>query len=421
MPNKREQLESALKELDTLAERVRSDESGRAVDETAVKRFDELSEQSTALISELKVDAKRAGSLDEAKNFLASLGANPHTNEEPASYLTDPGKGKSLGEQFTTSKAWREWTSQFPSGVIPDNYKNFHSTPVEFKTVLTGGSATSAGAMVWSDRTGIMDPGTFQRDLTFRDVITVGSTESDLVDYARVTGFTNAAAAVAEAVSSTAGGVGVKPESELLLAKITAAVRTVAHWIPATKRALSDGAQVQTLIDNFLRYGLEEKLENMMISGDGTGENFTGITGISGIQTHAKGVDTLLDAYRKAKTKVRMGGRALPNAYIMNPNDWQEVDLLQNNEGGYYFGGPANPGTPRLWGLPVVECEGVPEGTAYVADFKTLILWLREGASIQVSDSHSDFFVKNLVAILAEMRAAYGAIRPSAIVKITGI
>ena len=34
------------------------------------------------------------------------------------------------------------------------------------------------------------------------------------------------------------------------------------------------------------------------------------------------------------------------------------------------------------------------------------------------TDSHSDFFVKNLIAILAEMRAAFGVIRPAAFVTI---
>jgi hypothetical protein len=40
------------------------------------------------------------------------------------------------------------------------------------------------------------------------------------------------------------------------------------------------------------------------------------------------------------------------------------------------------------------------------------------GANILVSDSHSDFFIRNLVAILAEMRAAFGVLRPAAFVEI---
>ena len=35
------------------------------------------------------------------------------------------------------------------------------------------------------------------------------------------------------------------------------------------------------------------------------------------------------------------------------------------------------------------------------------------------TDSHMDFFIRNLVAILAEMRAAFGVIQPSAFCKVT--
>jgi hypothetical protein len=35
-----------------------------------------------------------------------------------------------------------------------------------------------------------------------------------------------------------------------------------------------------------------------------------------------------------------------------------------------------------------------------------------------VSDSHSDFFIRNMVAILAEMRAAFAVLQPNAFVEI---
>lgn len=111
-------------------------------------------------------------------------------------------------------------------------------------------------------------------------------------------------------------------------------------------------------------------------------------------------------------------GRATPTAYLFNPADNERIDLLTNSNGDFYFGGPtSNPSAP-LWGLPRVECEAVPAGTGIVADFRQAVLWDREQAGIQVSDSHEDFFTRNLVAILAEMRAAFGVIRPKAFVAI---
>lgn len=123
--------------------------------------------------------------------------------------------------------------------------------------------------------------------------------------------------------------------------------------------------------------------------------------------------------YRKAKTKVRTVGRSIANAFLIHPTDLENLDLLQDNEGRYYFGGPSGSGTAQpLWNLPVVETEAVPVGTAYCGDFRKAVLWDREQATIQVTDSHLDFFVRNLVAILAEMRAAFGVLQPSAFVEI---
>jgi HK97 family phage major capsid protein len=49
-----------------------------------------------------------------------------------------------------------------------------------------------------------------------------------------------------------------------------------------------------------------------------------------------------------------------------------------------------------------------------MGDFRKAVVWDREQANIQVSNSHEDFFIRNMVAILAEMRAAFGVIRPTA-------
>ena len=38
-----------------------------------------------------------------------------------------------------------------------------------------------------------------------------------------------------------------------------------------------------------------------------------------------------------------------------------------------------------------------------------------------VSDQHSDFFTRNLLAILAEMRAAFGVLDPQAFCTVTAV
>ena len=129
-------------------------------------------------------------------------------------------------------------------------------------------------------------------------LITIGTTESDSVEFVRQTGFTNNAAPVAEATSTTTG---TKPESSLAFAKVPEAVKTIAHWMAATRKALADAGQLTTIIDGQLRFGLQFVLENQVIKGDGTGENFTGILNTPSILKQEKGEDTVADVVRRRR------------------------------------------------------------------------------------------------------------------------
>lgn len=389
-----------------------------------------------ALINEssgLKKDLATAQADAKVRQTLADLGGDLDADEKqkppPTARHT---VGKSLGKTFTDSAEYKSLLDSVPGGHFSKEHR-VQTRPVVMdsllrgggaKTLVTGAGSTQAGPLVVNDYLGLqVGASVFQRPLMLRDLVTQGTTTSDTVEYVRVTGVTNNAAPVAEATTTSNG---TKPESGIATTTITTPVHTIAHWIPVTKRALSDAAQIRTLIDNFLQYGLEEELEDQMVSGDGTGENFTGLAATSGVQTQA--YDTsLLVTTRKAKTKVRTVGRSIPTGFVMNPTDVEALDLLTDGMDRFYFGGPAgtlaNPGlagrtTSPLWNLPVIETEAVAAGTAYVGDWRKAILWDREQSSITMSDSHASFFVQNLVAILAEMRAAFGVIQPSAFVSI---
>jgi HK97 family phage major capsid protein len=381
---------------------------------------------------QLRASAKTT---DDVRQQLADLGGidngDPDEKEAPSGFYV-PKRGESLGKAFVGSPEFKAMLGSVPNGRFGEKAR-VQSQPFGVKSLITGVSDTSAGAFITPDQYGFLDP-TYQRPLTLRQLVTNGTTQTDTVEFVRLTGVTNNAGTVAEATSSAAptqsastgplvnnAGGGYKPESAMAFARDSTTVKTIAHWIPATKRSLSDAGQVQTLVDAFLLYGLEEELEDQIMSGNGTGENFLGLSGTSGVQTQAAptGDLTNMDVLRMARRKVRIGGRAIPTAYALNPIDWEGIELAKDGNDRYYGAGPFAMTTPTLWGLPVVESEAVPAGTAYVGDWRQAILWDREQSSIQATDSHADFFVRNLVAILAEMRAAFAVLRPAAFVKVT--
>lgn len=330
---------------------------------------------------------------------------------------------RSVSDQFFGSDEWKAYAkSVAPHGKFSDKVR-LDSPAVDIsgsilpvrRGLVTGASSTSAGAFIVADDSGIFDEGSFQRELTVLDLISRGTTQSDVVEYVRQTGFTNAAAVVAEADSvDPTDNTGRKPWSAFTFERVVETVATIAHGEAASLRALSDAGQMRAIIDQGLRYGLMEELEDQIVNGDNSGDNFDGITNVTGTLTQIPAVD-IATTIRKAKTKVRFQGKARANGVMLNPLDWETLDLWLTFEGGgSNFRQAAQASDPTIWGLRVVESDAVAEGTAIVGDFRKAMLWDREQTTVRATQGYEDFFMKNLVAILAEMRAAFGVLRPKA-------
>jgi HK97 family phage major capsid protein len=440
----RDRLASAVKSLEQFSDELDAKNAAPSGDD--ISNLKARMEEIKSLRAAVEADAELKGDLADAKAFMRGLGSDsPKVESEKVvikseSGLALPKAGETFGDMFTKSAAYGDFIGRFAkNGIIPNAVKGVQSNPfeVDAKALVTGLSSTSAGAFVENDRFSGLTDLVGQRELTVADLVTKGSTLSDTVEYVRVTSKTNAAATVAEATSSAAptqsastgplvlnAGGGYKPESALALEVVSTTVKTLAHWIPITKRAASDAGQVRTLINNFLVYGLNEELEDQILSGGGTGEDFTGILNTTGIQTVGS-AGTDIDAVVDAIKAVRVVGRRRPNALIAHPNDWYSAGFLtaKDTAGNYLVGDPraSIEQLNTLWGLRVVVSEAIPENTLLVGDFSQAVLWDREGVSVMVSDQHSDFFTRNLLAILAEMRKAFGVLDPQSFCTVTAV
>jgi HK97 family phage major capsid protein len=382
---------------------------------------------------DLKAKIKAAESDDSIRKQLADLGADYdllRQDDKPAkkSIGAKPGEGQTIGERVVNAKAWKDWYSQTaPGGIIPESRKGINSPAIEIgkmfgqKTLVTGSSATSAGAWIIPDQSGIYEPlGRYW--LTLRQLIQNRTTGSDTVEFVRQTAQVTQAAPVPEAnVTAYTGATGQvegkKPEGAVAFERVQEPVKTIAVWIPATRRALSDAAQLRGLLDQELREDLGEELENQMLNGNGIGENFTGLNNTANTLVQAFDTDPAVTA-RKAITNLDMNGKQRPTAWLMHPQDWETFDLLKDQDGRYLWGGPLRQGPPILWGVPVALSYFLTPGSAWLGNWNKAVLWDREMATITATDSHSDFFIRNIIAILAEMRAAFGIIRPSAFVEV---
>ena len=416
-----------LKEAAAKAARDAQAVAQKADDENRDMTTDETDEyrafmaKASDLIDQARAAEKDAAILEEVKSFAAGIGSKAAADaEEPGAFST-PGsrKAANLGLTVVKSSAYQGLRKAYGDR-IPDGTQ-IHTDPIAVKSLFVGGGsggATSAGAFVVPDVTDIVEM-LGRRALTLRDVISVRRTSSDLVEYVRQTAHTNAAAIVPEATTAAAGAAavagGYKPEGSWAFERVSAPVVTIAEWVPATKRALADAAQLEDLINAELAADIAEAEENAILKGSG---DITGILSTSGIQSQAFATD-IFTTVRKAITKARTIGRVVPNAVMLSPTDVETVDLARENgaTGKFLGAGPWALGPRTLWGVPILESEGIAAGTAVVGDFSKAVLWDREQTTVTLSNSHADFFVRNLVAILAEERVAFGVTRPTAFVK----
>lgn len=416
----------------------KADNDGREMTADERSEFDAKFAEATEKKAAADVAKKDADIMAQAKELADLVGDPDQAKGDIDAQLRDASREqvkKSLGRSIVESAEFKAAMAPFKGGRVMEKAR-FQTDPIAVKSFIrskslfTGDSDTSAGALVVAEQAGIVEM-LGRRDFRLRDLVSVRTTGSDTVEYVEQTSHTNNAAAVAEATTSesptsntTDGSVvlpeggGYKPEGAWEFARRTATVKTIAEWVPATKRSLADAGQLEGLINDELRKDIEEEEDDQILNGDGTGENLTGILNWSGIQTQSFSTD-LFESVRKGITKARTVGRVNPNGVVLAPEDVEKMDLAKASGTGNYFGaGPFAMGPRTLWGLPVVESETITAGTALLGDFSKAVLWDREQTTVTMTDSHADFFIRNLVAVLAEERVAFAVTRPKAFVEV---
>jgi hypothetical protein len=296
-------------------------------------------------------------------------------------------------------------------------------TAMAHKTLLTS-NANSTGVLSINDRlpgiTEIAQAGT-----DFLNILPTLQTTSDIVEWVQQSTRTNNAAPVAEATAST-GTSGTKPESALAYQVKTGPVETIATHIPATTRALADAPMLRSAIDDELLYMIRQVLQTQTITGDGNSPNLLGLNNQPGIQTGAAGTDAIAAIFNAA-IAVQVNGGVPATDVLLNQTAWAGIRLLRENTasgtmGGYIMGSPNQPGPMTIFGLGSVFVPQLPANTAFVlnATATTLALIEREGGTVSMGWINDDF-TRNIVRILAELRALLIVRRPQGIFKLTGM
>jgi len=205
---------------------------------------------------------------------------------------------------------------------------------------------------------------------------------------------------------------GAKSQADFDLVEKSAETKKITAFIKISKEMIDDLPFIRAEINNELMELIELKLDQQILSGDGTGNNLVGILTNAISWTAGSFATSIVDPNEMDVLRVAIAQikTALfdPNYIIMHPNDVAKFDVTKTTSGEYTM--PMiyrdENGVKRYNGITIIENTGMTEGEFLVGDFNKSNLRIREELNIQVGFVNDDF-TKNLFTILAETRATH--------------
>lgn len=393
----------------------------------------DLEQQLTALQSELKTYFERAAEeqknrgtmLEETKTSIVNLqkqvdAIDLKLNERhaPGDAFTDPVE-VAMKESESLQRLLKDKRG---SAVL--QIKGLLG--MQRKTVITenvtGSIGTQTGAAVGFATTGVMPieriPGIVPEaryTLRLRNVLPARPTTAAVIDFVKVS--------TPPAIASPVAEGSVKPENAVAFTAVSEKVRTLATWIPATRQVLDDFSELRGYIDGALAYAVDKDEEIEMLSGDATGEHLHGIipqaTSFNTALLTASAGWQRLDVIAQAAGQIAAAAETDPTFVVLNTADWWKLRLTKDSYGHYILGDPQGGTTnPNIWGLNVVPSNSIAATTFLVGSGSPAAIEIRDRMDtvVEVSTEHSDYFIRNMVAIRAEKRVALIVKRPASFI-----
>lgn len=376
--------------------------------ETELKAANDGSQEAKDAVAKLeeKLDAAAEKHETAMNELVAQM-------KRPGSQGMGGDQVKSMGEDFVESAKEAMESNQLVG-------KSF-----QLKDIT--GDSGSGGALVRPDR----DPTVYRtiggmRQLRIADLIPAIPTQSNAVEIMRLADAGDPAEPQGNSSGVGAGELATKASTTLEWELVTVNIPTIAVHTKASRQVLADAPMMRSMIDGELTYKLQLESDAQLLTGDGTGQNLTGIlndTSINDVGEIESGTSdddlpgAMIDHIRAAVTECQKSEYYNINGLVLNPVDWQTLETAKATDGHYLLVAFAatSAESPTVWRIPVIVTNAMPESSFLLGDWTLgAQRYVREGVNVRVSEHHDTNFTQNAVQILAEQRYGLGVSRPKA-------
>ena len=291
-----------------------------------------------------------------------------------------------------------------------DGLKKGHSQSARFeiKADMTVG-ADFTGEVIAADRVPgyKFDP---TRPVHIRQLLSIGSTQSDVVRYVKESGYTNAAAITAEGATFA--------QSDFDMTAVNANVKKIGTYFRISEEMLADTPQ----LTSYLSARAPEKLLEVEDANILTGNDLGGI--INSAPAFAAGdyADTVEAANQFDVIVASLNQLALLNynadTILLNPTDFHKILLLKDTTNNYLkdqvYGGL----TPVFMGVRVVLNSAIAAGDFLIGNFSVgTQLWVRQGVNVEFFREDGTNVRDGFVTVRVSERIALTNYLPNAFVK----
>ena len=245
-----------------------------------------------------------------------------------------------------------------------------------------------------------------RRDVTIMDLISWGTSTSNVVEWYELSGRTDGAA-----MRQEGGKMG---QSDASWIKFSSESKIISSYMKITAEALKDVGFLESEIRTELFENVTLALDTQLLSGDGSGNNIKGLTqyapAFTAAEPWATGVTSpnLYDAILASIDQIVVAGNGkyVPNAIVMHPTDYHYSFSDLKISDGRYIEVPFRNGD-SVYRVPVITKVGVGVGNILIGDFKKAKAFTVDQLAIKMYDQNEDDALYNIKTVTANQRVIF--------------